>query len=89
MQSDRVSCLLCYDVVELTCKVFTWEGEILGKHNLAKDVFSVGLLKFGLILVCKHLLDTFRFKQNKLIQQEDQFKELSSERIHFHNYGVG
>ena len=44
-----VTGLLRDNVIELAREILAWEGEVLGKYDLSKDVFTVFLLKLGLI----------------------------------------
>jgi hypothetical protein len=41
MHFNNFSCLLRDNIIQLSCEIFRWETEVLGKHDMPENVLTI------------------------------------------------
>jgi hypothetical protein len=75
-------------IIQLSCKIFGREAEVLRQNHMPKNVFSIGSLNSILVLPRQVLVHPSWLEVQQLIQIVVQFKQLASHYIDLHYNGI-
>ena len=89
MQLNRLTSLLCHNIVQLSRKVFSWEREILREDNLSQDVLTVILFKTLLVCIGKATINALWLLCDHLIKKRNELEKLRSHLVDLHSDSIG